>query len=187
MAETAIVKADRREPMAGAAMANAAVTVKAVAPMARLSLRAGADTLPALSKALGLDLPQRPKQTAGNGERTALWLGPDEWLLIDSSGADLMAAVSGADGVFSAVDVSHRNTGFAISGPGAADTLACACPQDLRLPAFLAGAASRTVFGKAEVVLWRQSETQWHLECWRSFAPYVFGLLKEGAEDAVLT
>ncbi|MAW88393.1 MAG: sarcosine oxidase subunit gamma [Phyllobacteriaceae bacterium] len=187
MAETAIVKADRREPMAGAAMANAAVTIKATAPMSRLSLRAGTDALPALSAALGLDLPQRPKQTAGHGDRAALWLGPDEWLVLDLSGADLMAAVSGADGVFSAVDVSHRNTGFTVTGQGAADTLACACPQDLRLAAFPAGAASRTVFGKAEVVLWRQSETQWHLECWRSFAPYVFGLLKEGAEDAVLT
>ena len=51
MAETAIVKADRREPMAGAAMANAAVTIKATAPMSRLSLRAGTDALPALSAA----------------------------------------------------------------------------------------------------------------------------------------
>ena len=186
MAEPATTKAERREPMASATVANAAVTIKASPVMTRLALRAGEDALAGLSSALGIDLPRKPKQTATNGARAALWIGPDEWLVLDGDGADLMAAVGGADGVFSAVDVSHRNVGFEVSGTGAADTLASACPQDLRPSAFPVGAASRTILAKAEVVLWRREDDAWHVECWRSFAPYVFGLLKEGAEDAVL-
>ena len=100
--------------------------------------------------------------------------------------ADLMAAARGAEGIFSAVDISHRNVAFLVSGTGAATTLASACPHDLRLTSFPVGAAARTLLAKAEVVLWRQSETEWHVECWRSFAPYVFGLLREGAKDAAL-
>ena len=63
-------------------------------------LRAPAASIPALSKALGVPLPQKPKTSAlskGNGifgprskagTRAALWLGPDEWLIIDEAGRD---------------------------------------------------------------------------------------------------
>ena len=35
-----------------------------------------------VSKALGVKLPQKPKTSASDGGRTALWLGPDEWLVL---------------------------------------------------------------------------------------------------------
>lgn len=186
MADAAMTKAERREPMAAAIFANEAVTVRAAPLASRLSLRAGSEAIAPLSSALGVDLPVRPKQTSTTGSRTAMWIGPDEWLVIDAGEADLMAAARGAEGIFSAVDISHRNVAFLLSGTGAATTLASACPHDLRLTSFPVGAAARTLLAKAEVVLWRQSETEWHVECWRSFAPYVFGLLREGAKDAAL-
>jgi sarcosine oxidase subunit gamma len=40
------------------------------------------------------------------------------------------------------------------------------------------------VFGKAEILLYRVSEQEFRVECWRSFSDYVFGLLSEGARDA---
>jgi len=46
------------------------------------------------------------------------------------------------------------------------------------------GACSRTIFGKAEIVLYRTEDDTFRVECWRSFSEYVFGLLAEGAEDA---
>jgi sarcosine oxidase subunit gamma len=38
---------------------------------------------------------------------------------------------------------------------------------------------TRTVFAKAEIVLWRTSAEVFHLEVWRSFATYVVELLRE--------
>lgn len=160
------------------------VTVTPAAPAARLSLRAKADAVGALSAALGLDLPTRPKTSASTGTRHALWLGPDEWLLIDETGADLLAAVASAGVLHSATDVSHRNTAILVEGPAAAATVNGGCPQDLSLKAFPVGAASRTIFGKSEVVLLRTAEDAFRVECWRSFSPYVFALLSEAAEDA---
>lgn len=176
--------ATRTTVLDGAHGGSASVSIKMAAPAYRLSLRARADAVEVLSKALDIALPTRPKSAATSGLRSALWLGPDEWLVIDQGESDLMAALSGVSGLFSATDVSHRNTAIIVSGAGAATAINAGCPQDLSLAVFPVGACSRTIFGKAEVVLLRVADDTFRVECWRSFAEYVFGLLDEGAGDA---
>ncbi|WP_234186380.1 sarcosine oxidase subunit gamma [Shinella sp. NM-101] len=176
----------RKAPLGRSHGGSAGARVTPAAPATRLSLRAGADALGALSSAFGLTLPTRPKTSASANGRHALWLGPDEWLLIDETGADLMAAAASAGVLHSATDVSHRNTAVLVSGPDAAGAIASACPLDLGNAVFPVGAAARTVLGKIEIVLLRSGEEDYRVECWRSFAPYAFGILAEGAEDAVL-
>jgi sarcosine oxidase, subunit gamma len=163
---------------------SASVKLIPATPASRISLRAGADAVAALSTALGLTLPTTPKTSAQSGTRIAFWLGPDEWLVIDESEADLMAPCAKSGTVHSATDVSHRNTAIVVSGPGAARTLNTACPLNLSLKTFPVGAVTRTVFGKIEMVLYRMSEDEFRVECWRSFAEYAFGMLQEGAADA---
>ena len=180
MADTAL----RRAPLAGHHGGSAAARVTPAAPSTRLSLRAGADALGALSAAFGLDLPTRPKGSSSANGRHALWLGPDEWLLIDETGADLMAIAAGVSALHSATDVSHRNTAVLVSGPAAAAAIASGCPLDLSDAMFPVGASARTVLGKIEIVLFRAGAEDYRVECWRSFSPYAFGLLAEGAEDA---
>lgn len=165
---------------------NGSVQITPAEPAERISLRARANDVTALSKALGVTLPQKPKHSATKGTRSALWLGPDEWLVIDTGGRSPFADLQGVETLHAATDVSHRNIGIIISGEGAEATINAGCPQDLSLPVFPVGAASRTIFGKAEIVLWRLSETEFRLECWRSFATYVFALLSEGALDAAV-
>jgi sarcosine oxidase, subunit gamma len=176
----------RKAPLAGRHGGSSGARVTPAAPATRLSLRAGADTIGTLSLAFGLELPQRPKTSASVSGRHALWLGPDEWLLIDENGADLMAIAAGVSALHSATDVSHRNTAILVSGPDAANAIAAACPLDLGKTVFPVGAAARTVLGKIEIVLLRTGDEDYRVECWRSFAPYAFGMLVEGAEDAGL-
>ena len=54
---------------------------------------------------------------------------------------------------------------------------------DLHLDAFPVGMCTRTLFGKAEIVLWRTGEETFHIEVWRSFAPYLLGCLNEAARE----
>jgi len=176
----------RKAPLGRSHGGSAGARVTPAAPATRLSLRAGADALGALSSAFGLTLPTRPKTSASANGRHALWLGPDEWLLIDETGADLMAAAASAGVLHSATDVSHRNTAVLVSGPDAAGAVGSACPLDLGNAVFPVGAAARTALGKSELVLLRSGEEEYRVECWRSFAPYAFGILAEGAEDAAL-
>ncbi|TCL91821.1 heterotetrameric sarcosine oxidase gamma subunit [Rhizobium sp. PP-WC-2G-219] len=176
--------ATRTLPLGGFHGGSATVRLTPAAPASRLSLRAKQDAVAALSTALGLSLPTRPKTSVTNGTRHALWLGPDEWLVIDETDTDLLGRAASAGALHSATDISHRNTAVLVEGPGASATINAGCPQDLSLNTFPIGACSRTVFGKAEIVLYRTGETAFRVECWRSFAPYVSGLLAAGAQDA---
>lgn len=179
-----IATAARNPAHAGKNVGGEGVALKVLEPASRMSLRARPDTIAALSKALGVTLPQKPKSSAAKAGRTALWLGPDEWLVIDEAGGNPVADCAGVKGLHSAVDVSHRNVAMAVTGPNAAATLSSGCPQDLSLAAFPVGAASRTILGKVEIIVLRTAEDAFRVECWRSFSDYVWGFLSEAARDA---
>jgi sarcosine oxidase subunit gamma len=182
MAENVAV--ERLLPLAGRQAASPGVTIMPLPPAARLSLRARSHAIAAAGKALGLNLPVEPMRSVTAGTRSALWLGPDEWLIIDE-GAEMPADLFGRlKWPVSAVDISHRNTAIEVAGPAAEATLSSGCPLDLAPIAFPVGKCTRTVLGKAEIVLWRTGAETFRVECWRSFAEYVFSYLSTAARDA---
>lgn len=182
--KTGIAQAERHPALAGRNASAAHVTLTAFEPAERVSQRAPEASLAALSKALGLTLPKKPKTSASKGGRLALWLGPDEWLVIDDAGGDPLADCAKVKQLHSAVGVSHRNVAIGVTGPGAEATLSAGCPQDLSLAVFPVGACSRTIYGKVEIVIYRIAEDAFRVECWRSFSDYVFTFLSEAARDA---
>ncbi len=178
-------------PLEGRVGGSAQVSILPAEPASRLVLRARPEALASLSKALGVKLPESPKTSAlaKSGDptsRRALWIGPDEWLVIDPSGADLMAACEKARGVFSAVDVSNRNTAIVVSGPAAEATISAGCPQNLSLEAFPVDACTRTLLGKTEIVLLREAEEVFRVEVWRSFSAYAFAFLADAGRSPML-
>jgi sarcosine oxidase subunit gamma len=173
----------RRPAQGGREHAAGSVRIAVLPPAERLSLRAPAESIPALSAALRVDLPVTPKSSFTANGRTALWLGPDEWTIIDQTGSDPLADCAGVGVLHSAVGISHRNVAFSISGAGAEDALSAGCPQDLSLKAFPVGACSRTILGKVEIVLLRTGDDTFRVECWRSFSDYVLAFLAEAAAD----
>ena len=177
MAKSAIARA---LPLAGMVHGGANVSIAPAPEAKRINLRAGGTAVAALSKGLGVTLPKKPKTSVASGSRHALWLGPDEWLVIDEAG-DPAGDCAKVKAVHSAVDVSHRNTAILVTGPAAADVINAGCPQDLSLDAFPVGACSRTVLGKIEMVLYRTGEDAFRVECWRSFSEYAFDFLKDAA------
>ncbi|PAQ10448.1 sarcosine oxidase subunit gamma [Mesorhizobium temperatum] len=175
---------ERRPALAGQELSATGVTLAVLPPAERISLRAPDASVAALSKALGVTLPRKPKTSAAKAGRTALWLGPDEWLVIDEVGRDPLADCAEVTVLHSAVGISHRNVAISVTGPAAAATINSGCPQDLSLDAFPVGAASRTILGKVEIVLLRTASDAFRVECWRSFSDYVFIFLSEAAGDA---
>jgi sarcosine oxidase subunit gamma len=175
---------ERRSALAGRTVSASGVSLAEMPPAERVSLRAPAASVASLSRALGVTLPQKPKTSAAKGERVALWLGPDEWLIIDAEGTDPLGDCAKAKALHSAVGISHRNVAISVIGANAAATVNSGCPQDLSLEAFPVGACSRTVFGKSEIVLYRTAADAFRVECWRSFSDYVFTHLSEGARSA---
>ncbi|MCA1240876.1 sarcosine oxidase subunit gamma [Stappia stellulata] len=169
------------------------VTVTRAAPLARLAFRGDATAAGKAGAAFGASLPMAPLAANPVGQRAALWLGPDEWLLLAASGTvgeevpwalarTLCDEIATAVGTHphALVDVSERNVALIVSGPRAAALLNTQVFLDLDEGAFPVGQVTRTLFTKAEIVLWRTGPDTFVVECWRSFAPYVEGLLANG-------
>src|SRR4051794_7675648 len=159
------------------------VSITALPAATRIVLRGAAPAARAVSAAFGVDLPSDMLTSAASGARAALRLGPDEWLLLaeHEAAATLPAALAAALGSIAAsvVEVSDRQVAFHVAGAGAADLLNEGCPLDLSDNAFPPGACTRTLFGKAEIVLWRPgSAPGFRIEVARSYAAYVEALLR---------
>ena len=178
-----------RSPLEGVALPSGRrFTLAEAPPAARFILRGGEAVRVACGMVFGAEPPSRLGPALEGDKRAALWLGPDEWLLIASE-ADVAAVADVLEQVLegtahSLVDVSHRQIGLIVSGPAAARVLNAGCRLDLDLKAFPVGFATRTVFDKAEIVLWRRAEATFHVEVWRSFAPYLAASLAEAARGA---
>jgi sarcosine oxidase subunit gamma len=162
--------------------------LRAVPPAMRFILHADARARAVAAPVWGSAFSEEPCRALVQGSRATLWLGPDEYLLL---GADEEAQESAAEALehtlgdipHALVNISHRQFALEVNGPHAATILNGACPLDLDLGEFPVGMCTRTVFTKADIVLWRTGEDSFHLEVWRSFSAYVTGLLSEIAVE----
>jgi len=184
------LEAMRRPVIAPSNARDGSDLVAVLEPAARFSLRVGADHVIRRQSVAGFQLDLAINRCRRDGERLAARLGPDEWLLIGTGSETDALAVAIATQLegafFSLVDIGHRNAGFEIRGRHAADIVNGGCPLDLHDARFSPGSATRTLFGKAEIVLIRPNADHiYRIECWRSFAPYVWGLLQDVAREFV--
>jgi sarcosine oxidase subunit gamma len=124
-------------------------------------------------------MPVRPLQSLPVEGGDALWLGPDEWLILvgESHAAALAEAIARTETPYALVDVTHRQIALRLTGADAEPLLNGGVPLDLSLRTFPIGGCTRTLFEKAEIVLWRRAAHEWRLDVGRSFAPYVRDML----------
>ena len=126
---------------------------------ALVSLRVGAEGLPAVESALGAALPRPAALATGNGTVTVFGLGPDEWLVrVPPDGeehwlARLEAAAAGS--FAAAVLVSDAWSVFTVTGPDTLDVLAQSTGVDVHPSAFPDGRAVRAGFARISALIHR--------------------------------
>ncbi|MBI3371363.1 MAG: sarcosine oxidase subunit gamma [Betaproteobacteria bacterium] len=164
------------------------VAITPLGPSARWSLRLPEAAAERLQRVAGFRIAMEINRSTCENDKLATRLGPDEWLLCAPQNAAaelerlLTAALNGAPHAL--VDVGHRYAALAIEGRHAPTLLAAGCPLDLHPGTFGAGAATRTLLGKAEIILWRLHDAPaYRVECGHSFAPYVYAFLREAARE----
>lgn len=164
---------------------SVSVSIEELPPTARFSLRVREAGRGAAGRALGLDLPTGIGDATREGERAAVCLGPDEWLVTASE--DGKTGITGAfadiyeQTPHSLVDISDRELSYRVSGSGALTLMTIGCPRNVSRLA--PGRAVRTVFDNAAIIMWRDAEEDFRLDVWRSFAPYVRDLLEIGRRE----
>ena len=159
--------AERMHPLAAIAAASsdaADIQLSLLPPAQRLIVHGD-------PSALGLVVPDACRATL-SGVRALLWLGPDEFLLLAPEGTE-------SPGLSGTVNVSHRDIGIGVNGARAPWAINAFCSLDLHHSAFPIGMCTRTIFGKAEIMLWRTAADTFRIEVARSFAPYVWDCLDE--------
>ncbi|HET8728937.1 MAG TPA: sarcosine oxidase subunit gamma family protein [Alphaproteobacteria bacterium] len=198
MAETAAPPMTRRSALAALAIApradaDAGVTLAEIPHTAKLNLRGDPTDrgfMTAVGKALDMVLPTEPNTATASGGVTALWLGPDEWLLTAAPGeesalaAKLREALSGVHAAV--IDVTENSTVLRLSGPRAGDVLAKGCPLDLHPSAFAPGRAAQSLIGPVDATIHQTAPGVYEIYVRRSFAEYLWRWLEDaGAEYGV--
>jgi sarcosine oxidase subunit gamma len=123
----------------------------------------------------------------------ALWLAPEEWLIVgpaDSATAGREATLAGTlrvalAGLHAAVtDVSEARTIITVSGPRARDLLAKGTPLDLHPREFGPGRCAQTGLVGANVTL-RQTDDRpsYEIHVLNSFADYLWTWLEGGCRE----
>ena len=147
----------------------------------------------AVAEYLGVALPTTPSTYVESETATAIWLGPDEWLITspfrtpEELETGLREAIVGGGAAFagSVVDVSAQRTTVALRGEHARDLLAGGCSLDLHPRVFGRGAAAQTLLGQAGVVLMALDDTGTHYQIMvrSSFAGYLTSWLLDAATE----
>jgi sarcosine oxidase subunit gamma len=134
----------------------------------------------------GVPLPLTPNRVAAMGPLRALWLGPDEWLLVaEGDASDLLPRLERAViGRRAAVaDQSSSRAIIAIAGGAARDVLAAGCGLDLHPRAFGPGQCAQTLLARVPVILDQIDETpHYRLLVRRSYARWMIDWLIDAAQ-----
>ena len=140
----------------------------------------------AAAAALGFGLPMEPNTVAAKGALLALWLGPDEWLVVTPPTAQtplldsLEAALHGMH--VAVTDVTGGQTMITLSGPRARDILTKGCPLDLHPGVFKPADCAQTLVAKANVTIRCVDDSpSFELIVRRSFAEYTALWLHDAA------
>jgi sarcosine oxidase subunit gamma len=114
--------------------------------------------------------PVQPNTTGGR----ALWLGPDEWLVIGAREDDFPDSAA-------AVEVSANRVCLELAGDDVENVLARGCSLDLHPTVFAPGRCAQTLLAKAQVILHRRDAETFRILVRPSYAPY----LRAWLEDAI--
>ncbi|SME90466.1 sarcosine oxidase subunit gamma [Streptomyces sp. Amel2xC10] len=143
----------------------------------------------AVNRALGLDLPLEPNSAVHTSSSSALWLGPDEWLLLGRPGTQRKTEASireaAGDAPVSVTDVSAQRTTFLVSGPRARDLLSHGCSLDLHPRAFTPRRCAQTTLARTHITLVSRDHPSpgFWLLVRSSYAPYLTNWLLDATTE----
>lgn len=132
----------------------------------------------------GTDMPDL-RGARVKGEKGALWMSPDEILLLVPH-AEVATALRQIEKTMArahhlAVDVSDARAMFRLSGDGARDVVSKLAPVDMAQGTFGPGQVRRTRLAQVAAAIWMRDDETVEILCFRSVARYVFDLLCDAA------
>ncbi|MEO5772106.1 MAG: sarcosine oxidase subunit gamma family protein, partial [Burkholderiaceae bacterium] len=114
----------------------------------------------------GIALPLTPNATAATDNITALWLGPESWLLVAGSppapGHPLTDFTTKRDALNTAggavFDVTVGRVAWTLAGARAATVLGSGCPLDFDARVFAPGTCAQSLYGHVNALYCRHAD-----------------------------
>lgn len=172
----------------GAVTGDRAVRLTELPFLAMVNLRVepGSPAAGRIERTLGTPLPTAVGRTTQHDAHTAVWLAPDEWLVVSQADPDaLVDALRTAAATDNAqvIDVSANRTVVELDGPGAREVLEKGCPADLHPRAFADGTAITTTLARVPVLLWKVDAHRFRVLPRASLAAYVALWLLDATQE----
>ena len=134
----------------------------------------------AIEAAVGTTLPGPGKSALGR--RTALWVGPGRWFIVEPGRGALADALEQARiGSAAITDLSHSRTVLRVSGAAVRDVIAQGCAVDLHPRTARAGDCFVTAVARHSAVLHIVDDTTMDIYVYRSFGQDLLEWLLEAA------
>lgn len=171
-----------------AAPDNLSISMRDIAERGMIDLRGLATDkkfMAAAKSVLGFDLTKAPRTSASWGELKALWLSPDQWLILctRSKTTALLAELNAALGKIHslAVDVSDMRSIIRLEGEGVRETLMKGSSLDLISDDYKAGTVRRMRFAEIAALLHVVEDNVIDIYVFRSYADYTWAFLLKAA------
>ena len=141
------------------------------------------------AKLLGIILPTKPNTYSKNENIKSLWLGPDEWLIVNESKNDLFSKLTNKlkEEDTSVTDVSENRTVIRLTGEKIFILLSKFLTLDLDNNLFNQSCCAQTLFVKVPSLLIRNNNEneipEIDIFINRSHANYIYNLLVDGTKN----
>ena len=163
-------------------------------PVPKINLRGNLENKEFIGKAekiLGMILPRESCTATTKENITSLWLGPNEWL-VDSNNEiskenndyeieKMLFDNISKNNLGSVTNVTDQFTIFSLSGSNILEVLSKGCPFDFSSKNFGNNKVVQTLLNHVDVTIHQKNEDSIDLYVRRSFANYLWELLKDSA------
>ena len=166
--------------------------ISPINPIAKINLRGNKrEFLTAVGKSLGLILPNEPNTSSSSEKLTAMWLSPDEWLIVSNNIIEKQNDIYNLEdslnnniskiNLGSVVNVSDHFIMINLEGNKVYDLLASACPFNFNKFINNKGSVVQTVFAHIDVILHYKDTNNLNLFVRRSFSEHLFSWMNDAA------
>ena len=135
----------------------------------------------AVDEAVGLKVPE-PLAMSADGDARAIWMSPDELLLLcgyaDANAAIVRIGEQMGDAHHMALNVSDARAVIRLTGSRVGEVLAKGAPCDCSDHGFPVGTARRTHLAGLAVAFWRLEQDVWEIVALRSYSHHLMTWLE---------
>jgi sarcosine oxidase, subunit gamma len=167
---------------------NTSISIREITNRGMIDLRGVTSDrkfMSAAKSALGFDLPKAPRTSAGFGDVKALWLSPDQWLILcngekaNELHAEIVKELGPTHSL--AVNVSDMRAVIRLEGEGVRETLMKGSTLDLTDGTYTPGTVRRLRFAEIAALMHVVEDTVIDLYVFRSYADYTWEFLLKAA------